>query len=1240
MKKNLNHIKKYLNNLFLQNSYHLNSMKSHAFNPRKKRMAFIFFIINLLFLILILNNVYSVDFSPVELSPKNATTLDNLICSWNTSLNPKVNVSWYNGSNLYSVVKETTSIQILNNFIARKGETWNCTVVEWNDANNIGSSSITIRNAPPFQPNVVNDTIEEDSTYIRDISTTDPDGDEIISYICIPNTFTINNGIISWTPTSSNVEPEKSKLYNFTCLTLDSEGLSNSKKFSLNVTARNDPPFFNPSLVNISKYENQKIQYIITASDEENPTGKFNLTFDNKICPYDSKTAYELVRINNYTFIFQVINNQTLPYSLVGNCSITLSLYDPMDTNISTNSSINIEVIAINHPPIITNIESKSRNYSQGEYFNLSINATDIDENELINFFVITPTCSFNPWNITILNNSRNASALLKATPLNESHIKCKQIKIRASDTKNAYSEVNLTLNITNVNDPPIIKEISNHINNSFSNINLSNLTAFAYVKFRYYINATDPDIEYGTDPSDSLTFNINSSLCFDCPFISINSNTGEINFTPNLDNIGKTYSYKVNVSDKYGLFDEKILKITILNNSVPYFNQTPPDIYAKEDILYTLKINATDKEDINVSFFLNTTLFNITNTGLINFTPTCQDVGNYSVLITIRDTYGAENSSIMRVYINMSPDLPIIIPIQNTTLFENEAYYLEIIASDDDLLCSQDDNLIFSYNFINGSESSLSDFIFENINNSGNYKALLSFQTILGSQGIYIINFSVVDNYNLKNSYLWELTVINRTNPPVINNITPYGSPYTNYSNGWRPRSNFLGDYTNINISEGMTIIFDHNSTDLDKNTLNFTWLRNNQQIGDKKNLSLFFDYESHGNYNITLIVSDIVNNRIANSVSFSWNISVRNNNRPPILNNSLPNITVNKTISIPNYFTCRDILPGYICDEPRFFDPDNDNLTFTHSNATKVSISINKNSISLTALELGNETITFYASDGTYTIESNPVIINVISLPEQNQQVSQSTSTRTSQSTNYVPYSVLQEVEKEKEIYLDIIVPEQLTIYQNETIRQVINIKNEGNTTLRGIILSASTNSSSADLSFSNSFISELKPNEIVKTDLIIKDYKLKNNYEIIIWANVTEPNYRDKAIIYVNAIEKTRGNQSITATKITFAQDLLSSNPECIELNEYLKKSLNYMEAKNYEEAEKIIDSVIQGCKYLVSQSKLKEESPKGLLLNLKITNPYIRGAIILTILAIITIVAMTIKLKKSNNEENNL
>jgi hypothetical protein len=74
-----------------------------------------------------------------------------------------------------------------------------------------------------------------------------------------------------------------------------------------------------------------------------------------------------------------------------------------------------------------------------------------------------------------------------------------------------------------------------------------------------------------------------------------------------------------------------------------------PPTVVAIIDqnattgTLFSLQINASDPDGNALEYFDNTTIFNISSSGLISFTPSDSDVGNHSILITIGDNVGCQ---------------------------------------------------------------------------------------------------------------------------------------------------------------------------------------------------------------------------------------------------------------------------------------------------------------------------------------------------------------------------------------------------------------------------------------------------------------------------------------------------------------------------------------------------------------------------------------------------------------------
>ena len=485
-------------------------------------------------------------------------------------------------------------------------------------------------------------------------------------------------------------------------------------------------------------------------------------------------------------------------------------------------------------------------------------------------------------------------------------------------------------------------------------------------------------------------------------------------------------------------------------------------------------------------------------------------------------------------------------------------------------------------------------------------------------------------DSFNLEDSYIWNLTIQNRSQPPYFVNVSPYGYP-TIF--GWT--SNVGSGITSINASENTTIVYDHNSLDPEGDPIVYNWTINGVVYGNLKNLSHFWDFDSQGLNNVVLTISDNVSGTLAHKVSFTWNTSILNFNRPPRLNSSLPNVSINGTLTIGNYLT------GIGWGEIRFYDPDNDTLTYTYTNPARATITVSGNDVTFTGDTVGNDTVVFTASDGSSSVASNNVTLFITEVEESEEQVTTVTTSSGSSGTSgttTIPYAVIQEVEKETQVYFEIIVPKPVTIYQNNTVREVVELVNDGDQTLHGIYLTAVTNITDVEATFSTDYFAELAPGDSEKTDLVLTSYKLFNHYEIIIWANVTDPKYQDKAVVYVNSIERTTGNQSVAATKITFARDLISSNPECLELNEYLKRAQDAMNQRDYEQASQILDSVIQGCKYLVSQSRLRDERPLGMIFGFDFSsNPYIMPLLILFILSLLVAIILTIRAKGKNEEE---
>lgn len=96
--------------------------------------------------------------------------------------------------------------------------------------------------------------------------------------------------------------------------------------------------------------------------------------------------------------------------------------------------------------------------------------------------------------------------------------------------------------------------------------------------------------------------------------------------------------------------------------------------ISVNHNSLLSIQVNATDSDGQNISYSCDFSLFEINNvTGLINFTPTINQIGNYSIKISVRD-YSSDCpsnvSAIFSLEIYNSP--PIVSTIPNFTWEED----------------------------------------------------------------------------------------------------------------------------------------------------------------------------------------------------------------------------------------------------------------------------------------------------------------------------------------------------------------------------------------------------------------------------------------------------------------------------------------------------------------------------------------------------------------------------------------
>jgi len=166
---------------------------------------------------------------------------------------------------------------------------------------------------------------------------------------------------------------------------------------------------------------------------------------------------------------------------------------------------------------------------------------------------------------------------------------------------------------------------------------------------------------------------------------------------------------------------------------------------------------------------------------------------------------------------------------------------------------------------------------------------------------------------------------------------------------------------------------------------------------------------------------------------------------------------------------------------------------------------------------------------------------------------------------------------------------------MYQNDTVIAPITLNNYGENTLNEISLSASVNNTIIKLRFTKDYFATIEKKSSVETSLIIEAYTALGSYEVVVFANVKDPEFNDSAKFLMSSIELGQWSQNEFDTKIAFTRDLLEENPECLELNEQLIEAQRLMEKSDYKRAQLLIQSVVDTCKYLITTKEPIIEEP---------------------------------------------
>ena len=1169
--------------------------------------------------------LYALSSSSPQWAPTAPKTNDTLNCSWTVAAEAtaqnitilKEGAAWNSTFENESLPQNLSTSTIVPASATAKNEHWTCLVIQYNDTDAFEASvNVTIVNSPPTTEGAPNGIfwsgtdigyvfqVEEDETYALDINASDTDGDTI-TYGPSAEEFCVRDagdpgrleGHFTCSPTDDDLASHATTALNLTFTVTDSQN-PGGRTVMFNITAINDPPA--ATLTTRTTAVNQSLTpYDFTATDEEG-----NTPFTFALLDPPAEIADKLAITNISASGARITYDATAPdYDDVNTTGwlVTVNITD--SANASSTASFLLNITPVGRTPYFVAVTPTGPYVlNQSDFLQINLSANDPDENETLTF--TDDTTRFVTVTTQQYTNVSNATAQINFTP-SDDDVGSYLVTITVHDSQGITNTTTLNITVLNLNDPPVLYNESFSSQNTFNQTNLSNVTSYANAPFVFLLNATDPDLDSG----DALRYWENSSL------FEVNRTTGVISFTPQPGDVSPTpYVIRFLVNDTNGSESVETALFWVLDNNAPYFTGAIPDQSCAEGTTCAFDVSAYAADDdlgdsINsFSATVNGTLtgFSMNATaGTVSFTPIQQEIGDYLVNLTITDQKGATAATTFILHVvntNDTPNLTRYDTWASWTIVATHPLDDELRATDRDLVfAALNENLTFSTNLSWASLLPLSisnDTVTVRLTLDPN-------ASHVGSQAIRIRATDSTGRFAEKNV---TFTVLADSEPPNITAIRPYG----NASNSsWivdafiaTTDSSFGGTTSaTVSFSENTTVTFSHHSTDdLTPNaSLQYYWLDDGLLRSTSHNYTRTFNFTTAGSHNVTLFVQD---DRLENS-SWTWLLSVENRNRPPRLEENLTTpLLINETTRYENYFVQSATT--------KFYDPDDDSnengnidgnetntLVFTATACEVATLAITGLRLDITPTTEGNCSVRFTATDPYgLNVQSNLVQINVSDLAEgevETETVNNPSGGGGSSTTrnSYIPITR----EKKTPEAVNIIAPALVTVYENSTVVIPVAVTNTWTKTISYIRLAAEVNSSGVTATLDSNIIEELSVNESRDLLLTVTDYRLGENYEIRVHANVSDPVFEDSALILLTSIEQASAGDEVEV-KVTFARDLFNEHPECQELNELLDKANGELANGDVASARAYVDTAINGCKYLVSTLGRRTERPDAI------------------------------------------
>ncbi|WP_143872214.1 putative Ig domain-containing protein [Catenovulum sediminis] len=484
-------------------------------------------------------------------------------------------------------------------------------------------------NVKPEITSIYFDFAFEDLTYSYTMSATDSNNDTLTySAITIPSwlTFDAVSRTLSGTPSNDEVGTHNINLR------VSDGTLYTEQAFTLTISNVNDAPVITSTEIT-SGLEDVLYSYTLTASDVD----------AGDTLNYSATTLPSWLTFNTST---QILSG-TPTNDDIGSHSVVLSVTDGNET---VNQSFTIVVDNVNDAPVITSTEITSG--LEDVLYSYTFTASDVDAGD---------TLSYSATSLPSWLTFDTGTQVLSGTPTND-NIGSHSVVLSVTDGNETVNQ-SFTIVVDNVNDAPVIT--STEITSGLED-----------VLYSYTLTAND------VDAGDTLSYSATTLPSW----LTFNTSTQILSGTPTNDNIG-SHSVVLSVTDGNETISQSFAIVVDNVNDAPVITST--EITSSlEDVLYSYTLTASDVDAGDTLVYSATTLpswltFD-TGTQILSGTPTNDDIGSHSVVLSVTDGTETVSQSFAIVVDNVN-DAPVITSTEITSGLEDVLYSYTFTASDVD---------------------------------------------------------------------------------------------------------------------------------------------------------------------------------------------------------------------------------------------------------------------------------------------------------------------------------------------------------------------------------------------------------------------------------------------------------------------------------------------------------------------------------------------------------------------------